>query len=214
MLFVPPPFILAGAAAVTELTFIASATSDDSATVTVPASAAVGDLAVLFDYGTETPLPTKVVPAGYTEATDVTGVQTRLTVSYKVLESGDPGNDITGMDTFPNNKAIVVVRRASGISTITPSTWNGEIANGDPALQTVSASGGTAPLVVFGCDVAGGGTVSFSTASPAFDDEILNPGDDIIVGYKLYDSSPADHDIDADDNGNRNALVSGWLEVA
>lgn len=204
-------------AGVRALSFVDSASST-GASVTIPAIAAVGDVAILVDYVVSfSAAVTKVVPSGWTELVDTAGTAVgdyyRVIASYRILTSGQPGASVTGMNEDGENKLMLVFRHANGISSITPSTWNSEIGDGDLASQAANASGGTAPLIVIGAACIEGGTASFSTASPAFDDTVASSDADILMGYKLYDNSPANHTIDMNDLGNNNALVSGYLQI-
>jgi hypothetical protein len=36
----------------------------------------------------------------------------------------------------------------------------------------------------------------------------------MIIGWKIYNSSPQDHTVDMNDLGNANLLISGYLAVA
>lgn len=201
-----PIFVTGG---VSSLSFVDSATSTGP-TLTIPALAAAGDLAYLFDYsqiGTGT--PTTVVPTGFTSLANTTDVS-RAISSYKIIAAGEPGSSITGMDSDNDNKVMFVFRGNVAISTVTPSTWNSQ-GGGSPSTQTVTASGQTTPLVVIGA-VGQATTAAFTTESPAFD-ATVTVNSRIEAGYKIYNSSPADHSIDAGDNGRDN-LHSGYLRVA
>jgi len=200
------------------LSFVDSAFTNEE-TITVPAAAAEGDFAILFDHARNaSTVPTEVVPTGWTQiGTSLTGTATRNVISYKKLVSGDPESVITGMNgNSQDSKALLVFRASSGVDTISPSTWNGEATNGDPVEQNVAASGGTAPLIVFG--MAGVTTFvsfSFSTASPAFDGTVGGATNNyLLVGYKIYNASPSDHAIDIDDLGTNNHLRSGYVAIA
>jgi hypothetical protein len=200
-----------GAAVLTSLTFVASAVSNAN-TITIPAGAQAGDLAVLFDKpvgtvsGSDPPTNwTSILGAGGTNG---------LAVSRKLLVGGDPGASVTGITGSGNsNKVMFVFRPDAPITTVTASTWGQQITANNPTPQTVSASGQPTPLVVFGGAGVTSGTAAFSTASPAFDSTVANAAGLVIAGYKIYNSSPADHSIDMNDLGN-NALVSGYLRVA
>ena len=203
------------------ITFVASATSVDVATIVVPATAAIGDLAVLFDQATNgSGLPTEVVPTGFTQwsTSQTTGALNRGVISYKVLVSGEPGSTITGMKGTagsPNTNKVMFVFRSdtSSITAVTPSTLNSQGTGSDPTLQTVSAASGAAPLIVLGQAWCSNTTSAFSTESPAFDGTVTTSLADLIAGYKIYNSSPADHSIDMADLGSNNTLRSGYLQV-
>ena len=189
--------------------------SSTTSTIVIPAAAAIGDLAVLFDYAEGSGLPTDVVPTNWTGLVTATVDNFRIRCSRKVLVGGDPGATITGMNgSVGNDKVMLVFRPSSAIATVTPSTWLAEVTLGNPASQAISASGQAVPIIVFGCAAINGGTAAFSTASPAFDAEVAKAQADIIAGYKIYNSGPANHTIDMNDLGDSNGLASGYLIVA
>lgn len=199
------------------LTFVASATGTGT-TVTVPGSAAAGDIALIFDScGAFVPV-TKVVPSGWTEIKDAVSVggDGRQVVSLKRLVAADLGASITGMTGEPGyrEKIMLVFRPVGKLYRVSVPTWSAENTNGNPSSQTVLAAGVVCPLIVFGLvTTLNSTTVPFSTASPAFDAEVyLSGGSNALrVGYKVYNSAPADHTIDMDDLGNGNALLSGLI---
>lgn len=200
-----------------QLAFVAAAVSS-AANLTVPASAAIGDWAILFDFADAGSTPALVTPTGYTDLASAGasgafggGFNGRGAVSYKTLASGEPGAAITGMNGAGSNaKVMFVFRPSRALVSVTPNTWNGVLDPGDPAGQSVLAAAGTAPLIVFGCAATDAGTAAFSTASPAFDGTQLTGDSDMIAGYKIYNSGPADHSIDMNDVG-RNYLASGFV---
>lgn len=205
---------------VSSVSFVASAASTGQS-VTIPAGAQANDIAVLCNlaWGSVS-VPTIARPSGWTQlaAGSVAGDLTTAVTSYKKLVGGDAGSSITGMTTGGGSSEydnlMLVFRGNIAISSVTPSTWNAESTAGNPALQTVSAEGQTAPLVVIGFAAKGQSTAAFSTASPAFDATVSNGDSDIIGGYKIYNSSPANHSIDMNDLGMHNHLHSGYLKVA
>lgn len=200
------------------LTFVASATGTGT-TVTVPGSAAAGDLAFIFDSsGIPAGTPTKVVPSGFAElATALNGTsEARQVISWKRLVAADLGAAITGMDGTAGyrEKIMLVFRPVGGFYRAVAPTWGAENTNNNPTAQVVSAAGVVCPLIVFGAVTCiSTKTIPFSTASPAFDAEVYLDGGTtaLRVGYKVYNSAPADHTIDMNDLGNGNALFSGLI---
>lgn len=204
------------AAQLTTLSEQASATSTSSS-VTGPASIAEGDLLVLLDRAQSSiSVPAKVIPSGFTEIADTNdGIYTRQVASYKIADGSEASASLTGMNgAVSNDKALYVFRGDVAITSVNVSTPNAEITSIDPAQQTVSASGGTAPLVVLACY----GTyflyaISPRTFSPAKDGEI-NSGTDLYLAYKIYNSSPSDVTVDMDDEGFYNTLQSFYIECS
>lgn len=202
------------------LTFVASAVSATSQ-ITIPATAQAGDLGVLVDYASGVAEPADVVPTDWTGwnaslASVVSGAETyKGRMSYKILVGGDPNTAITGMNGGDSNQKVMFVFRGNQIvTTITASTANGQATAGNPTQQSVTATAGTPPLVVIGAAAIHVGTAAFSTANPAFDGTAATADADLIMGYTIYNSAPADHTIDMNDLGDNNYLASGYLAVS
>lgn len=193
------------------LAFKDSATST-AATVTWP-SVAAGDVAILFDFADgAVSAPSAVTPSGFTNHVNLTAASTlRLMISSKVCTGSESGS-LTGMDSNAESKVLLIFE--GGVSSINSSSWNAEMTAGNPAAQTVLATAGAVPLIVFGAAAAGdGGSLPpFSTDSPKFDLPQVTAGT-LRTGYKIYNSAPADHTIDMNDVSN-NALASGYLEAS
>ena len=152
----------ATAPAATGLYHVATAASDSS-TITIPASAAAGDLAVLLDACDNPSAITDGVPAGWTllKALTVT-TSVRCNSSYKILASGDPGATITGMTALIRNKLLFVFRLAGGIATVTVATNKGYGVTGNPTDLTADAA--TEPYVVV-AGLSGGPSAGVDWAS-------------------------------------------------
>lgn len=101
------------------LTFVTSVTAT-TADITIPATAAVGDIAILFDRAVSSTVtaPTGVTPTGWTlqntASQSVTTPGNTIRSSWKLLVDGDPGLQITGMTgsaaTSPQNKVMLIFR--------------------------------------------------------------------------------------------------------
>lgn len=205
-------------------THITNGSSHDSSTVTIPATAQAGDLAVLFDgavkYGFSGDIPSTVVPSGWTSIKNITmGTNdfhaVRSIGSCRVLTAGEPGSSIVGMNSDYENKMVAIFRPDRTITTVTPSTWEGQITNGNPSSQSIAPSSETATVIVlsFACNYAS--TPTFSTASPAFDAEASLSDNNIRFGYAIYDAGtpPQNHTVDIGDAGAANILMSGYLTI-
>ena len=203
-----------------------TAVSSTSNSITAPASIAADDLIVMWDccYGSFFGVPTDVVPTGFTRLTTNTLnlTDSRAVASYKKADGSEGGASIVGMNpnedgsgTGLSNKIIAVFRDSGGgFATISPSSVSQQITNANPTAQNVAASGGAAPLIVLGfLGNIHGAVVSPRTWSPAFTAEIGTSSSSAWLGYKFYDSSPADHSIDMDDEGNRNVLASCYIAL-
>lgn len=198
-----------------ELSFITSSSSTNSPTITVPSSLAqAGDLAVLADMAINT---NASFASGWTPWGSHDSGDDAIALSYKVLESGDLGASVsTGMTNGTVvSKIMLVFRLSTGpITSVTASTANAEITDGNPAPQSVLASGGTPPLVVV-CANTEQNTASpaLSVESPSFD-AVIGGTEDMLFRYKIYNSSPQDHNVDMNDLGTACGLASGYLSVS
>lgn len=194
------------------LEYKANATST-AATVAWP-SVAAGDLAVLFDYAYQNiSSPSEVTPSGFSVHVNQAGSATvyyRVMISSKICTGSESGN-LTGMNGGTRNSKVLLIF-SGGIASRASSTWNYQTTGGDPSSQSVTASGGAAPLIVFGMAGEDNAIPSFSTASPAFDS--IFTVNVMCVGYKIYNASPQDHSIDMSDLGVINVISSGYLEAA
>lgn len=222
-----------GASAPTTLTFIASATADGNNNhPVVPATAAEGDVAVLFQYisaasaftGSDL-IPTDwlAIPNTFGSGADLHTYAYRHV--YKVLTASDPGATVTTMNTggvnAANARIIFVFRPDTPITSVIFSRdasnesldWNKQVTSGDPASQFTEMTNLIYPGVFLGV-AAAFGTVTFGTASPAFDAQVVGSSNDMRAGYKVYNSAAADHTVDIVDLGNSaNHLASGYMRV-
>lgn len=194
------------------LSFNTSSTST-SHTITIPAGAEVGDIAVLFDYaGSNITVPTStVVPSGWTSVSNQsssTTAGTRAIVSYKKLVSGDPGASITGMDgNLFDLQQILVFSPSSPIATITVAGLAETIADTAPAEQSVAAQ--TLNYVVIGCAST---RLQLPSWTAAWYDDTLNQTRKTF-GYKLFNSSPASVSMDFTASSYSHACIQAFALV-
>lgn len=201
-------------AALTTITQQSSATST-ATTITAPAGINAGDLLVLLDYVIDIfSTPTSVVPSGFTSISDVTSGKTRCILSYKKADGTEGSTSLTGMSSGSGTlyKTLVTFRGDVAATTITSNDPGGQATTGNPTAQTVTASGGSPPLVVIG-GYASSNNVSPRTMSPAKDGEVGN-GTNVYIAWKIYNSSPADVSVDMDDEGSAvHCLTSCYIEM-
>lgn len=204
--------LIADVATATGISFFNSATSTAS-TITAPASINAGDLIVIADAGANAGTAvTLVTPTGFTALASFNPSGTSgMVVSYKKAVGTEGGTSITGINATTNRKALAVFRDSPAASVITPSTVNSEGTTGDPVAQNVTASGGTAPLVVIGAYFSSGG-VTGQSFTPASDGDI-SPNTGLHLSYKIYNSSPQNTTIDEGDGGT-NGLASCYIQMA
>ena len=179
------------------------------------------DVAMYIDYAGAAGPPTAVTPSGFTNIVNTSGSSepgARARVSWKKLAGSEAS--VTGMSASTggtgadNNKLGLVFRPSIDFTTLTVSTpQNSGIISTNPAAITVDPSAETIPVVLIGIGAVYQGTVTFSTASPAFDAQIAISDDDLRVGYKIYNSSPLSHSIDINDLGSANWLAGFYFEA-
>lgn len=199
---------------------VQDSSTSSTTTILAPASIAAGDLLVLWDYSRGNPAPTDVVPTNFTRITTnafTLAGDHRAVASYKIADGTEDGATITGMAVGASGgyKAMYQFRASRAITAVSISAAVGqESTTGNPAAQTVSAAGGTPPLIVFGC-YGTSGTVdprTFTVSGSAAKDGEITPHVRCYLAYKIYNTSPADVVVDMDDEGS-NGLGSFYLAL-
>ena len=122
----------------TGVEFVQSVTTLTS-TIVIPATALVGDIAVLFDMSTTI---TNTVPSGWTSISGVAATGIRTNISYRVLTSGQPGATISGM-AGTTRKIMMLFRGASLTPTISLSTPGVQSTTAAPTNQSITATQAT-----------------------------------------------------------------------
>jgi len=218
----------AGDASLTALTQVLSATSI-ATTITAPNDILAGDLIVLADLASGTTGATSVVPTNFTLIADRAVANSgRLVSSYKKADGTESGASITGMAAGVFGrvaKAMYVFRGNIPVTTFTLLDVGQDSGSGNPAAQTVTASGGAPPLVVLGFygTTSNGSRVDPRTftvgGSPAKDAELQSVSDgsvldaDVWIAFKTYSVGqvPADAVVDMDDEGDANYMESCYI---
>jgi len=174
-------------------TFVDSSTSADSATITIPVTAQAGDIAILFD---STATGETATPSGWASIYQQNATF-ETSVSYKILQSGEPGTSITGQtNTTYSVKTMLVFRPSASITTVTPSSVN---ASGEtsvnPSQQAITVS--SAPAIVLGITRAYQQTPFISeTFWSASEIYILESnGNRMKVYYEIQNSTPTSRTI-------------------
>jgi len=194
------------------LRLIASASSLNNANVTVPAAAAIGDLAILLDGSTgTTTAPTAVVPSNWVEDANVfldAATAGRAIISHRILEAGEPGAAVTGMDSTSDRKLVLVFRPRALLASVTASTPTGEFTASNPAAQSILASGASVPDVLSIAHWRATGLIDPRTVSPAMK-QVVGADERQWAGWSL---GRVDRSIDIDDEGV-NALQGLFYEL-
>lgn len=87
-------------------------TQSQATTITIPASAAAGDLAVLLNMHEST--GAQSTPSGWTQIINQESNSPVLSVFYRILQSGDPGSSVTVTTGTSPSVEMIVFRKSSG----------------------------------------------------------------------------------------------------
>lgn len=162
--------------------FLTSTTSTTN-TITIPATAEEGDIAILFDGGAGGTTATAGAggPTGWTTilnqlVNDAGGNSMRCICSYKILSLGEAGTSITGMDAPADGKIMLVFRPNFTIANVTAVTIGNVVSLADAVLQTITLTSATLPAI--GCAHmragTGGGNGTVTTRSVTNLTEVSN----------------------------------------
>ncbi len=177
-----------------------------------------GDLAVYVDMSTSASDPPGAIPSGFTNEIDTLGntgsaTEARGMVSLKKL-AGSEGS-VTGSTMGNQNKVGLVFRPSSTSYTVINSLDEAsQVVDTNPTAQACDPSAETVAAIVIGIAGVEGGSAAFSTFSPAADGTVATADGDLLVGYKIYNSSPASVSIDMNDLGDPNWLASLYITVS
>lgn len=193
------------------VSFFGSTTSTSNS-INLPASIEAGDLIILQEYGAGASPPSDQTPTGFTQIITATVSVIRHSISYKISDGTDGGATVnTGLNGASVNAKIASVFRCDvPINSINLSAVANETIAGNPGTATAAASGGNVPLVVFGFSVRDGS--GSPTLTPSEDASIT--ASTAATFYKIYNSSPMDHDLDMGDTGAFNSLIAFYAELS
>jgi hypothetical protein len=208
--------LLPKAPPLTSIAFQTSATSK-AQTITCP-TIQQNDVAILFDAtGNNSGTVSNAIPSGFTQLQTSAGSLVRVTASYKVLDGSESGASFSGMTGNHMAKVLLIFRPDSVVSSVATSTFLEEMTNGNPAAQTIAASGQTPPLIRLAAAAQNEGV------TPTFTDGTFDAtvgevsqflATSVNVGYAVQNSSPSDDAVDLGDAGNFNCLMSGWVRFS
>jgi hypothetical protein len=187
-------------------------------TITIPASAQTGDMAILYDMALSNSgtAPTSVVPSGWTSVSTLTGSNAngngiRSIVSRRILTAGQAGSVVTGMNGSERDRKIMfVIRTAMPILGVTAVGWVSRLGGGTPSSIALSSSGGTPNMVVVAFAASENDVPSFSFGTVTD----TNGASATRAAYRRYTKldSPGNHTASAGDGGDTNGLAAGWFE--
>lgn len=214
--------LLSATNAISSLTVVDTANADAS-TITIPSTAAAGDIAVFCDLAAgSTVTPNSFTVSGWDKiieefsniASGSTGGIQRAQIFVRILTSADPGTSVTGYSADSTagarRKVMVVYRANKSISSYVFAGYTFQYLTTDPPSRVIAAGSGVAPLIVFG--VYRATATLTSTFTPAAEGSVLS-GTTAQLSYKSYVSGPLDTTIDINDAGNLNYLAGFYLQV-
>lgn len=197
-----------------------------SNTLTIPASAQAGDLAVIARKSEET--GAQSTPNGWTTITNQTAANPTLNIWYRILQSGDPGTTISLSSKAGTNTSILCFRKASGTVSsvsITGSTIQQSGFQLDTQTQNISTA--TAPFIAFGVF---GATAEFTTSVMTFEGGVAGSGNiepaavinkvsgdaarEVFIRFRIYDEAPStDLSVINNDDVANQTMASFIIEV-
>lgn len=215
--------ILAAQAGAMAMSLHASVTVD-AETITIPNTVNNGDIAVLWDaaaaafdltaYIRNISGWTKEISVNNDGGTAGAGRYLLNQVYFKILSTSDRNVVVTGTNADPSTgvrrKILAIFRPTAPAASYRFRGYAGVNSSGDPAAQSILASGGEPDHVAFGL-YRSGSTVSTRSMSPSATAEIAN-GTTTYMKY-LIATSAGDVSIDTGDNGVNNYLAGFWLEA-
>lgn len=201
----------------TSITQVLSDSSTTGGSMDYPEGIQAGDIIVVFSKGSGT-TSTLSPPTGFTQISALGssgGVNQAATSSYKIATGSESGAiDNLYNQASGNIHGVVVFRGNTPITSISLQSVNSQGTSGNPTPQTVTASGGTPPLIVLGFYTASTADIDPRTFSPAEDGELLVSNRHSIK-WKIYNvgNTPSNHSVDMDDEANQ-ILASCYLQCA
>jgi len=190
--------------------YIAAQVTSTSSTITIPSTAKVGDIALLFDTSTTV---TEVNPSGWSTITGGTTTGIRTNINRKTLVSGDIGATVTGM-AGTTRKILLLFRPNGPVTTLTVTATGSQFTTATPSNQTVTAgdSPSTTPVISFWCG-ASTGSPSITLAGTT---QIANTSTSgIRVAYRQWNQgeTPSNQTASMADSGT-NSFQSFFIRFA
>lgn len=216
-----PASLLGGISELTEHASVDEYQINANPTVlTLPATIEEGDLLLFTGQGVGSAADVTFTPySGWTTIAETGNSTFSLAAAAYKIADGTEGGATFG-NPFGNTSSsseqrflmVNVFRANVPITSVTSQDEAQEITYGNPAAQTVNASGGATPLLVW-CLYQSDVGKSFV---PTQDGSVTHSQTSYYqVRWKFYSSSPADVTVDVGDTAaNINVLMSGYLELS
>lgn len=185
------------------ITTVIEAQSSVSGSITIPASAQAGDLAVLMSMNESVGVQSD--PSGWTRIVNQEASNPVMTVWYRIIQSGDAGTTVTMTGGLAPSSEMILFRKAVGtISSVTVSGDTIQYSAGIPTAQTQTVSTATPVFIAFGVfasnveDIGSGdmyftgGVAGGSRIEPS---ATFNENGDTtrqgFIRFRIYDKAPA-----------------------
>lgn len=210
------------------LTTVIETQSSTSGSITIPASAQAGDLAVLMN-AHET-IASQSNPTGWTRIVNQEAAVPTMTIWYRILQSGDANTAVTMTGGVNPSSEMILFRKSSGtISSVTVS--GATIVNSTTAVtsQTQNVSTATATFIAFGAFGSSsnvlnssdmyftGGSAGTGNAEPAavFTGTNGDASRQAFMRFRIYDTAPATNlsVVNRRDTGNQ-TMASFIIQVS
>lgn len=202
----------AGAAAITDYTYVAYTTGGPSQAITMSSSAQAGDIAIGYTSGVGG--SSTATWNGFTLITNISSTFDD-TLQYRIVQSGDAGSTFTNTNaTNYDVCALFIIRPNMPAATVTVSDINNSgQTTGTPASQLLNTPSTTPRLLVsVGAaytstsiiSVSGHGSPSYSTGSIYYDNSLAK----MIMTVEIQNTTATNRTISMSDYGSYNRLVS------
>jgi hypothetical protein len=195
------------------LTAYVAASDANTSSVPVPPNVRAGDVLVWSEYVPN--YASGAVPTGFTELVNTVATAVNHRTAYKIATGSEVGTTLTGTTGSDTVSALLVFRGPAPYVSASTGTWLSEGTDATPLGQNIllPASGTVLSIAAAGARNTTA-NITFTTASPAFDDVITGRNitlDAMSVGYKVFPTGGTSQLVNAGDNGTRNTLHSGYL---
>lgn len=187
-----------------------------AATQNLPSGIMNGDIGLFMYSINGSPIPSNVVPSGWTQIASYALNYWRHTVCYKRLVDSDSGAAVTGQTSgnYPGS-VLAVLRPWPGSTTLTLGTVNSESNANDPSQQTVTLSSDTDLAVYLGFAWHGGDGSNTVSGSLATDSTALASSSVYRMVYLPFERlvQSGSRTWDMNDAGDPNCLTSTSIRI-
>lgn len=181
-------------------------------TLSAPATIQAGDYLLWGDSGDTDPLPTAVVPSGFTTIDNFTTSIGRVIVAHKIADGSEASSTLTGMTaSFGSKKVLIVYRGDAPIKAASVSDLAHQ-AKKTLTSEIVTASNGAPPLIVIGVI----NSDDQMTMNPTKDGQVTSANfhNELSIGWKIFNDSPVNVTVSGTAPKIMNFLVTFYVELS